>query len=252
MSDIIQQAIEANIKRNYKKAIRLFQVAIDQSPEDADAYAGLAKSFLALGNYIKAHDAAIKAIAFNPDLFEPHLILSKIALEKKEYQICEEDIQKALLIDPNSSECLSILGWITAVVKSNSEGFEILKKAIEISPNNANSHRSLGMAWAARKDWKQAAKEVQVAFQLQPTWDTGLLLLIIFISRYRFLLATLFFGLFVLAFIIHSAIPIFLIAIFWISVGLGLVKTKKTKASLIPMIIGILTLLLAIIIKVSP
>src|SRR5262249_4055032 len=105
---------------NIPRAIDFFNQAIAKDPNYALAYAGLAKAYILvpfyaapdrLDAYVKAKEAALKALRLDPNLGEAHVALGKVLFISE--------------IDPVGA-------------------MREYKRAIELQPNDASAHHWLG------------------------------------------------------------------------------------------------------------
>src|SRR3989454_7864768 len=94
-----------------RQAIEQFDRAIQLAPDYAAAYAGLSIAWRVRGRFgakdVKevlpfARDAAVKAVALDPQLAEAHVALS--AVKGKDWAGAEQELIRALELDPNNAE----------------------------------------------------------------------------------------------------------------------------------------------------
>jgi TolB-like protein/DNA-binding winged helix-turn-helix (wHTH) protein/Tfp pilus assembly protein PilF len=135
-------------KRNeegFRKAIEYFNQAIAKDPNYAQAYAGLADSYVLLGSYgfvpqkdamPKAKAAAQKALAINDQLAEAYTSLGLIS-EQWDWDWAEEekDYKRAIELNPNYSVAHHWYGdtYLILVGKIN-EAIAELREAHELDP----------------------------------------------------------------------------------------------------------------------
>ena len=113
-------------EKTVHKAKEQFEAAIREDPEYARAYAGLADTLLALGDYLfapfpkalkEATDCVNKALALDPDLAEARVSLANVLQYEYRFHDAEAEFQKAIEANPNYatahhwySACLQALG----------------------------------------------------------------------------------------------------------------------------------------------
>jgi len=129
----------------FRKAIDHFQLAIAKDPSYAQAYAGLADSYLLLSGYglepqgqelPKAKAAATKAIAIDDRLAEAYATLGLIALQHDwDWPDSERNLKRALELNPNYSVAHDYYGdgYLRSVGKA-AEAIAELRKAHELDP----------------------------------------------------------------------------------------------------------------------
>ena len=97
----------------FRKSISYFETAIAKDANFAQAYAGLADSYLLLGGYgfepqrvamPKAKDAALKALAIDDHLADAYSSLAMIAMQYEwDWKESEKDFKRAIELNPNYS-----------------------------------------------------------------------------------------------------------------------------------------------------
>ena len=129
----------------FRKAIEYFQAAIAKDPAHAQAYAGLADSYLLLSGYgferqeealPKAKAAAMKAIEIDNRLAEAHTTLGIISLQHDwDWPGSEMHLKRALELNPNYSVAREMYGdgYLWSVGKTE-DAIAELRKAHELDP----------------------------------------------------------------------------------------------------------------------
>jgi TolB-like protein/DNA-binding winged helix-turn-helix (wHTH) protein/lipopolysaccharide biosynthesis regulator YciM len=129
----------------FMRAVEYFQAAIGKDPNYAQAYAGLADSYLLLGGYgfeeqkdsmSKARAAALKALATDNRLAEAYTSLGLIVEQADwNWAEAEKDYKRAIELNPNYSVAHHWYGdgYLAAVGKSD-EAIAELRKAHELDP----------------------------------------------------------------------------------------------------------------------
>ena len=203
-------------EQDIKKAIDLFWQAIHKDPEYARAYAAMASAHRSLtmccdghpSELVKGKDAALKAVALDPELAEGHSALASFIFSYDwNWAEAEKEYQRALELDPNSSmahfaygDFLGFMGKtdeadVQKDLAAELEPFEpffasrvgrgrdpekALKQilyAISLNPNYSFSHVMAAGVYRERKMYDKAIEEARLAKELSPdqTWsDVGL------------------------------------------------------------------------------
>ena len=129
----------------FRKAIEYFRLAIAKDPAYAQAYAGLADSYLLLSGYgfepqeealPKAKAAATKAILLDNQVVEAHATLGLISLQHDwDWPSSEKHLKRALELNPNYSVAHEYYGdgYLWSVGKT-AEAIAALRKAHELDP----------------------------------------------------------------------------------------------------------------------
>jgi TolB-like protein/DNA-binding winged helix-turn-helix (wHTH) protein/Tfp pilus assembly protein PilF len=127
-----------------QQAIEYFQRAVDEDPEYARAYAGLAESYALMGGYgglppkefmPQARAAARRALEIDEQLPEAHTALAIIAQNYDwDWETAEKEYQRAIQLDPNYAtghhwyaECLALQGRF-------GEAFPEIENARQLDP----------------------------------------------------------------------------------------------------------------------
>ena len=151
------QLLHEDTDASLRESVRLFDRAIEQDPEFARAYAGLARAWAGLvmrggENYdmitLKAEPAARRSLELAPDLAEGHAALADVhgLLDRFEDAIVES--RRAIEISPNLSEAYETLGRPQIVRRGLEEALPTLRRAYELDPLSVRTGGVL--AWAAQ------------------------------------------------------------------------------------------------------
>jgi TolB-like protein/DNA-binding winged helix-turn-helix (wHTH) protein/Tfp pilus assembly protein PilF len=127
-------------------AIEYFKQAIEKEPGYAQAYAGLADAYLALGSppvgvnppkqtLPEAKAAATKALELDPSLGEAHFSLAQIIeLYDWNWSEAETEYRIALKLSPNYADAHLQYGRFLQAMRRNDETMNQMKYAIELDP----------------------------------------------------------------------------------------------------------------------
>jgi TolB-like protein/DNA-binding winged helix-turn-helix (wHTH) protein len=130
------------------KASEYFQRAIDEDPNFAPAYIGLAY----------AHAPILRGSGLmNPS--------------PRDYEIRRAAAEKAVELDPNSSEAHDLLASIDCEDWKWFQAEEELRRAIALSPNRADAHNDYGTFLFAVGRIEEGVKEQEIAQELDPNVD---------------------------------------------------------------------------------
>ena len=187
-----------------KKGIEYFEQATILDPDYALAYAGLADSYLMLGNdyYLKAKAAAVTALEIDERLAEAHTSLAYMKMRGEwDWPGAEKELHRAIELNPNYATAhqwysiyLELTGHADEAVTEAKRAQELdplsliintsfgdrlffahqydraieqLRSTIEIDPNFIASHGSLGEVYLQQKLYDQAIAEFQKAKQAE-------------------------------------------------------------------------------------
>ena len=170
-----------------RKAIELFQVAINRYPAYAMAYAALAQSYRALifnsnatpGDVLPQSEAAAKrAIEIDDQLAEAHASLaSNLADYNWDWAGSEREFQTALRLNPNSSVVhlhhAHFLRQEGKIDQSIREG----RRALELDPVSAEGNFILAQSLFEARRYDEAVSQLRKTLDLEPRfWPAHLYL----------------------------------------------------------------------------
>jgi|SRR5579872_1453839 len=133
-------------KRNREgllESVRLFDRAIARDPGYAEAYAGLADSYLVLGGgylpdietYNKARAAALKALELDDTLSDAYTSLAyEKFVNERDMAGADEDYQRALTLDANNANAHHWYGIYLSAMRRHDEAIQHINRALELDP----------------------------------------------------------------------------------------------------------------------
>jgi TolB-like protein/Tfp pilus assembly protein PilF len=163
-----------------KKSIGYFQEAIQKDPNYALAYAGLANSYISLGQpwggdlspkevLPQAKAAAMKALEIDDSLGEAHLALARVVqLYDWDWAAVEREYRRALELNPNDAMALNWYGEYLQEMGRNEEAFAQIRLATVLDPLSSGSVNNLGYAFYTARQYDQAIHAFQKALELEP------------------------------------------------------------------------------------
>jgi tetratricopeptide (TPR) repeat protein len=155
-------------KHNPGEALKSFQAALAADAGWAPAYAGLAR-VLEDEDPSKAAAAAEKAIAIDPQLADPHLLLAGLHLDADRGAEARAEIDKVLAFNPSQLEAHALLA-ATAYVKDDKAAFEReVRTVLEINPGYGEVYRLTGQQAASHYRFDEAAALAEKALTLDST-----------------------------------------------------------------------------------
>lgn len=148
------------------------QVAVEQHPDDALAWARLGELWLMLGNSEESRAAAQKAAELAPDLARTQLVLGYAALAEFRNEEARAAFEQA--IELSSSDPLAHLGLGLAKISSGDldAGRQDLEVAVGLDANTALLRSYLGKAYFEEKRNPLDSQQYSIAKQLDPNDPT--------------------------------------------------------------------------------
>jgi serine/threonine-protein kinase len=136
-----------------RKALSLFEQALDIDPGYARAYSGIADCWAGLADnwlepgdaYPRAKSAATRAIQLEPTLAEAYTSLGKVlAWYEWKFDRASEALAKAVQYNPSYAEAHFVLGSVLPSIGRLPEAIEEMQKALVLDPLSAPFSRWIG------------------------------------------------------------------------------------------------------------
>jgi serine/threonine-protein kinase len=167
-------------ERSSLEAIGYFQKAIEIEPNNARAWAGIARIYLfqaayGLGDhdtaYLKSKEAATKASKLDDQLADPYEVLGWIgcAFEYQDHLYNARDLfTKAHELAPNSSRMVSSLSLYEGLMGNFDEAIRLSRLAVELDPLNPESHSNYAKILAYANQLPESINSGKKALELSP------------------------------------------------------------------------------------
>jgi serine/threonine protein kinase/tetratricopeptide (TPR) repeat protein len=164
-----------------KKAISLFDQAIQRDQHYAIAYAGIANSFLLLPIYSSfnpkdAHHRAKEAIknALEIDNNLPEAIVSQALFKlfyDRNWSGAEQDFKQALTINPGYAFARTLYASELMVITARfDEAIEEMKRSLEMDPLSLVASRDIGMIYYYARKFDQAILSLKKTIEMDPNF----------------------------------------------------------------------------------
>ena len=163
------------------KALGLFERALALDPNDADALAGLASTYLLLSSTTirrplpvdeavqLATDAAQRALTIDSRQGEAYAVLGRLKMTYDwDWKGAEADLVQAVSLAPHSVEAQLGHGLFLSVVGRHGEAVAALTRASELDPTRRETHERLGLAWWMASDGERALAALADAVAIDP------------------------------------------------------------------------------------
>jgi tetratricopeptide (TPR) repeat protein len=184
MSTLIQ-AQNSLDNKNYRKAYKLFVLALEKEEEERTvALQGLAECLYFLGKRNDAIQYANEALALEPKSARAHLILAYSYSDNLDFDKGILEIQQTLALTPDMVDALTFMSGIYISQNKIPEALKTLSKVFDIDKNNWIGHYNMGLIRQREKSYRDAATEFLLAYRLRPSIRPLLRLSEIYISQY--------------------------------------------------------------------
>ncbi|MDQ3818960.1 MAG: protein kinase [Acidobacteriota bacterium] len=164
----------------FKKAVEYFEQAIKKDPAYALAYAGLADSYNAFGNFSvtsgiesfpKAEEAAAKALELDDALAEAHDSMGRIKLYYHWNRAeAETEFKRAIELNPNYSGAHYGYAYCLITMKRADEAIAEIKRAEELDPFSLAIVSDAGEIYYFARRPEEAIAQLRKATQMDPNF----------------------------------------------------------------------------------
>jgi len=163
-----------------RKGMTYFQRAIQKDPNYALAYAGLAESYITLGQpwngalspqeaLPQAKAAATKALGIDDSLGEAQLALARVSQPYDwDWPAAEKEYRRALELNPNDAMAHGWYGEYLLATARYEEAIVQLRQAVALDPLSSNHAAGLGFVLYLARRYDQGIREFQKALELEP------------------------------------------------------------------------------------
>lgn len=170
-------------RRQFHNANRMFLSAIEQDPNYALAYAGMADVYSLLyqwadsskENIAKADAASIKAITLDPDLAEAHAARGTALAINNRHEEAERAFENAILLNPGLYEPYYFYGRDCLSAGKFEKAARLFNEACKIRPEDYQAPSFLAMAYAElgrekeqKETYRRALECVEKHIDLHP------------------------------------------------------------------------------------
>lgn len=162
------------------KSIEYFQQAISKDSAFAQAYAGLAESYMSLLDfggwppgeaYPRSEAAAHKAVELGPEDSRCHVALGwQLLAYDRDFAGAEREFRRALQLNPSNSEAHEGLAWYLTIRKQFDASLTEVRKAREMDPLSPIMNADVGnMLFYAGKS-EEAVQQLRAAISEDPNF----------------------------------------------------------------------------------
>jgi len=160
-----------------QKAIEYFERAIEIDPNYALAYAGIADSYILIGNFgmlqaltlPKAKEAALKALEIDSMRAEAHTSLGMFKLlYDNDWMGSEKEFKKAIELNPNYATAHHWYAYLLVYLSRFDEATREIQKALELDPLSLAINRDVGEILYYSREYDRAADALQRAIEMDP------------------------------------------------------------------------------------
>ena len=163
---LVQQAIEKNLKGEYKEALAVLNEAVRLNINDGDAYFNRALAYYQLNKKEQAIQDLTKAITLNNKFIEAYVNRGNIYLELQEYPKAVSDYKKVLSINPKNPLAHNNLGLVYMNLGEYEQATQYFKSAIALEPNYPDAYFNQGILYLELNQKQKAIASLTKAMTL--------------------------------------------------------------------------------------
>ena len=149
---------------NIEKAENAYKKVISLREEYTLAHKNLAVMYLKHHMHEKAIPYAQKAVELDPLDYQGYYIQGTIAIAEKDFDTAILNYEKALALNPEILAIYTNLGAAYFATNQLDKAYDTLKKVVEIDDENATAHYHLGNISQIQKEYEDAFKHFQKAY----------------------------------------------------------------------------------------
>jgi serine/threonine protein kinase/tetratricopeptide (TPR) repeat protein len=165
----------------FRKALELFEQAIEKDPTYALAWAGVSDCYAMLGMdryaamppreaYPKAKAAARKALEIDDGLAEGHTSLAYALLVSWEWADAEKEFRRALELNPDYAQAHHFYGFQLAARGRSEEALTHFRQALEIDPLSLIVNADYAWAFYCAHRYDEAIEQLGKALEMDATF----------------------------------------------------------------------------------
>ncbi len=175
----LEQRVEADMRR----AVDSFQQAVDEDPDFALAWVGLADALILLEDYGYAEpagsllgrgrEALDRALGLVADLAEAHASLGLWYSHQKEGPAAVRSLERALELRPGYAEAHNWLSWNLMLLGNAPAALASAERSVALDPLSIEAVSNLSLSALINGEAQRALREARRLRELQPGFATG-------------------------------------------------------------------------------
>jgi len=171
-------------KEDIQRGIQYYQQAINQDPNFALAFAGIADSYTVMPTYPylspkeaypRAKAASQRALEIDPTLAEAHVALATVlAYHDWNWAGAEREFKRALELDPDYADAHYRYGLVYLMpLGRTDEAIAEVKRALALEPLSLIINANLGGAYIYARQFDRALEQTRKTQDLEPSFVAG-------------------------------------------------------------------------------
>jgi TolB-like protein/DNA-binding winged helix-turn-helix (wHTH) protein/Tfp pilus assembly protein PilF len=188
---VIPQAYDSYLKGRYfwnkrtanglKAALAYFNQAIEEDPKYAQAYSGLADTYVLLGDweygvlspneaFPKAKAAAIKALELDNTLSDAHTSLASLGMFDWDWQSAGEEFRRAIKLNPGYATAHQWYAWHLNLLGRKSEAIAEMRKAESLDPLSLIISADMADVLFVARQYDESMRQSRKTLEMDPNF----------------------------------------------------------------------------------
>ena len=163
-------------RHNAFKAFEYFEQAIEEDPNYASAYAGIADSYIKVGAvglagiaFPRAKEAVLKALEIDNSLSEAHVSLATIKyLYEWDWEGAEKEFKRAIELNPGYAVAHINYAVFLSAMARHDQAIQESRLSLELDPLSPDTNQSAGNIFASARQYDEAIEALQRAIEMDP------------------------------------------------------------------------------------
>ena len=173
--------LDQRTEKGMNRAAEYFQRAVDQDPNYALAWAGLADTMALQFDYgykaaeislSKAEDALIRALEIDPNLAEAYASRGLLYSNRHQGSAAIRELNRAVELQPSYAEAHNWLSWNYQLLGEAGKALESAITAVSLNPLSPEAVSNLSASLLYNGYPQKALDEALRGIELQPEWNT--------------------------------------------------------------------------------
>lgn len=176
-----RRQLDQRTEKGIKRAVEYFQSAVEQDPEHALAWVGLADALALQYDYghedkeitlPRAEEAINHALDLDPNLAEAYASLGLLYSNRHRGSAAIRELKRAVELQPGYAEAHNWLSWNYQLLGQPVKALESARKAVNLNPLSPEAVSNLSVSYLYNGYPEKAISEALRVLELQPDWAT--------------------------------------------------------------------------------
>jgi len=175
-----RRQLDQRTEKGMKRAVEYFQSAVEQDPDYALAWVGLADALALQYDYgysdkestlPEAERAIENALKIDSNLAEAYASLGLLHSNRHRGAAAIHELKRAVELQPSYAEAHNWLSWNYQLLGQPVEALESAKKAVDLNPLSPEALSNLSISYLYNGYLEKALSESLRGIEIQPDWD---------------------------------------------------------------------------------